>query len=1057
MTQRFGAATRDRFHKLALPGALLLAFACSAAYAADPQPQTQAKTQVHTPSLPQGVVLPADKTGYAYFEGERAAKEGDAFKDEAQKERTFYCEKNSPDDRFWSSSVPYDQSRFGVRGADTDQPWHMFLWDVKKTGLADGVYDAFARVMISGGGSCELGVTTGANPPEKPVAAQQANILWVRVGSVELNAQTPQLRLYLRTKKSAVRLDTLLLVRAAPQSAAVFERTTITPPAWQRGEGLVFNTDSAQLGYQAAEPQTVRAVSASVRGAWQGAQTWQPLARSPEGDWRVSLPEPGWYEVQVKAEFADGAVWQESRTAAVLGDPIPEERRQQSTFGLWNVHGDAELVRIAGARWNRRMVSFRDVTQEQITASASEGAHPYLNREGLDYIGVFAFGMPLWSMKLPDDYKPKGFGNPFTPAKDWNQISDIVRAYANSRALPQIMEMYNEPLAHWKGTKAELVEYAAAVRKGLLATGQPFELAGPCLYSIRIGDLEALAKAGLFQQLDAISMHAYVNGTRPEGEFLEKIVELRELLARHGQQKKPVYLTEFGWTAADGTWQPPVDRATQTRYVARSLALAWSQKIDALIYFVLKFETKNTGEAAFSLFDNADRPQPGYVAFAAVSRFFAGSQPLGHYRLTPDVHMVAGRRGERAQLALWSAGADADIRLPLPALQAKDIFGKTLLPLPQTIRCTAEPVYLEVDAATLGELTQAEPVTLTDLRALKTPVEWPLLASAASTPPPGRYAGFHRSEKGWQIVPVELVTPLTIRSTSIVWPLDKEVPQVLVTVASNLGDREQTASIWMKDEERSTLQVPPLGLRQVLFPVQDFQPAARRRSSVRLQCPPQEALTSTLEWATLAASEASEPLPWADFTDYASFGKPGEGGSCRGSVRMRHSAEGLRVEVRVTDDEHAQPEAEQNPDRLWSADSIQIAFDMDSGKPWSAGVVGAGLSEHRVFEFSVGAKTSGTAQVFRDRSFTDGLEGNKPAPNVKAVLKREGNVTAYDVLFPWSELAVSQPMQAGGVIGFSLAVNDIDPARKAGRHGVYLFGGIVQNKDAKEFGQVWLR
>ena len=83
----------------------------------------------------------------------------------------------------------------------------------------------------------------------------------------------------------------------------------------------------------------------------------------------------------------------------------------------------------------------------------------------------------------------------------------------------------------------------------------------------------------------AIRSYYDVNGTAPETEFYNKIIELNQLLKKYKQQNKPIYLTEFGWTSSDGTWQPAVDLNTQTSYIPRSLALAWSQGIDSLIFF----------------------------------------------------------------------------------------------------------------------------------------------------------------------------------------------------------------------------------------------------------------------------------------------------------------------------------------------------------------------------------------------------------------------------------------------------------------------------------------
>ncbi len=1013
--------------------------------------------KTHTSSLPRDVTLPSEKSNYAFFEGEKAAKAGDVLKDVSQKERTFFCEKYTPNDRWWASPVPYDKSRFGSRGANISQPWHSFSWNTKKAGLTSGIYDVFARVMVAPGGSCELGITTGKSVPKQTVTSKKVNIFWIRIGSLELNSESQNLTLYIRTTKSAVTLDTVLLIKELPQTASAgFERIDRTPSSWHQDNGIVFDNGKGEIVYHAKHPEQIVEVKAAIQTNPEQSLSWKNIEINSRREWSIPLDAPGWYDVRVKARTQSGKELDRDVTIAVLGAPISEELRRQSVFGLWNVHGDPALVKLAGARWNRRMMAFFGITQKQVAAATSESAHSYAWKDGLEYLGVFSFGMPMWCMKIPAGYKRHGYGSPFFPAKDWNTVSDIVRTYACLKKVPETVEMYNEPLAHWKGSKKGLVAYAEAVRKGLKAADNNYKLAGPCLYSIRLGDLEGLAKAGLFNHLDAISMHAYVNGTPPEGKFLEKIIDLNKLLARYGQQHKPVYLTEFGWTASDGTWQPPVDRDTQTSYVARSLALGWSQGIDALIFFALKFNTHNKGEAAFSLFDKENRPQPGYVAFSAVSRFFAGSKPFGYYQLTPDVYMTAGKRGDKLQLALWSSGKAIDIALPFPVTSAYNIFGKKISCDPQKIHCTGNPVYLEVDANGIDDIKQRAPVTVTTGGTIPGNIVWPLKAMTSNMAEltAGKYAGLSKTGKTWNIHPVNLVTPLTLRDITVEWPLNKTVPEIKVTVCSNLTDKIQKPQVWIDNGRKLKLNVPGDSIRQALFPIQSFVPAQKTITKINLQTDKGKVLTSKLEWSALSAVPSNQKNPWVDFTNWHKFGNSGTGGQCEGKVRLSYDKTGIRVEVKVVDDEHYQNQA---ADRLWAADSLQIAFDMDALKPWLAGVIGAGLSGHRVFEYSIGAKNSGKAEVFRERSYINGMRSNVKEPRVEANLKREGNITAYTILFPWSCLGVDKPLPRGSVIGFALAVNDVDPSRKAKRHGISLFKGIVESKDAHELGRVWLR
>ena len=53
-------------------------------------------------------------------------------------------------------------------------------------------------------------------------------------------------------------------------------------------------------------------------------------------------------------------------------------------FGIWNVNGDPALIRLAGARWNRRMTAFHSVTEEEAAEFGKklDAAKLFLERKG---------------------------------------------------------------------------------------------------------------------------------------------------------------------------------------------------------------------------------------------------------------------------------------------------------------------------------------------------------------------------------------------------------------------------------------------------------------------------------------------------------------------------------------------------------------------------------------------------------------------------------------------------------------------------------------------------
>lgn len=1029
--------------------------------------------QVHALILPPSLSLPPRTNAWLFLEGESAGG-GDAWPDPARKSRTLFRTGQVPDDKWWGAYRAPDGTRMAMRGADLDHPWHRLIWDVSGTSIEPGLYDVHARVMVTTNGSCELAFTLGDGLPERPVSNTKSYINWVQVGTVEITDETRKAQLHVRTRQAAVRVDTVLLVKVEPAVVkAEFKAFDVTPPAWRKGDGRIFAGNSATLGFSSDTPEALQRVEAACRQRPADPFVFHPLAQEVDGTWRLKLDHPGWYDVQVKAIPAQGDPILRNTTVAILGESIPESRRRQSVFGLWNVHGDSELIRLAGARWNRRMTSFRDVTPEAAAAAAEAVGEvaPYDEKDGLAYVGVYSFGMPLWTMRMPDNARMPGFGNPFYPAKDWRDVANCVAAHARSNALPRAFSMYNEPLAHWKGSHAELVDYARAVRAGLKSVSPDFLVGGPGLYSIRIGDLEKLAQAGLLDVIDFIDMHAYVGGTPPEADFLDNLLALTGWLEAKGRRDKPVYLTEFGWTAAAGTWQPHVDRWTQTQYVARSLALGWSLGIDAMIYFVLDYRTKNSGEAAFSLFDEQGRPQPGYAAFSTVSKWFAGSTPIGHFTLTPATHLVLGYRDDMLQIGLWTTEGTESIRLPFAITRAVDLLGKPVAPV-QPLTVTPDPLFLEApvdglrDLPVLPKIAGCDPSAVSDSDPF-----WPLeaMGTAPATLRSGSYAAFSKQDGRWRLLPFELVAPVHLESLEFKWPADAPHPRLVATLQSNVADATQTETIGLADkpEKKVRQDLPPNGRRIVHFNMTDAIPGRRNRSTVVRESADGRTVEHAIEWTAVSATTLANPGDWTDFTDWAPFGEVAntpDFDDCRGSLRLMHSDAGLHLQIRVTDDEHHQTNVRGDLKSLWTQDSLQIGFDMDVLKPWEAGFAGADASStlggHRIFEFAVagaadGVSTNGVAYL--QTSHDAALPADTAREGVRVVVTREGLVTTYHLDFPWGQLGVSSPMKPGDAFGFALAVNDIDPGRKARRHGIRLFDGIVNEKSPRQYGPVWLR
>lgn len=1039
---------------------------------------------VHPGKVPTEVSLPAaaDQT-FAFFEGETSAQsQGDAFPGEQHQDATYFCDGRQPDDQFWAGPIGYDGCRAATRGSANSYTNHSFEWGRINERLDPGVYDVYVRANIAPDGAARYSLQTpgGEQTGLDDIENNKQGISWFRLGSVNIDQTDTRLVLKVDTTSSPVWLDTMLLVSPEHVQRSMGLERVPGSEAWASSASVLFSAEHGELVYRVSNAAADAAVTYTLKDE-SGRLLVEdaPAEPSPQvaGDWQIQLPHRGYFEVGVKVHAPGVNPAEASVSAAVIGAPLDESLRSRSRFGVWNVHGDNQLAVLAGGRWNRRMTAFFKTEQDAVGEGPWVRAPEANEKDGLKQVGVYGFGLPAWLMDLPENSKRPSYGNAFYPATDPDRLADVVSYHVSQTPMPDVIEVYNEPLAHWHGTDEQLIDFVRAVRNGLAAVDPKFKLIGPCLYSIRLNDLARLAGKGLFDYLDGVSMHAYVNGTPPEGEFVQRMHALREFVATSGRPDMPIYLTEFGWTRSDGTWQEPVDALTQARYCARSLILGMAEDIDVLIYFALQFKTKNVGEAGFSLVDPDDRLSSAYVTFATVSKFFAAAEPIGSWAITPTSHLVLAERDGQILAAIWDSERSRAIRLPWAITDAMTMTGAPLAERGGSeLQISPSPIYLVLDAPALSDIQTESSIDTTIGDGELAAIAEGMLADIAMDTPPGAYTAFRYTAGGWVAKPVQLYTPVSLVRTSMRWPNSDDQPHLEVMLRSNIDDSDISVEARLGTQGAGKmLSIPPRSIRSLRLPMDNMVPGVQMDHVVHLGWHTgdgevtsfEERLSSTLTWATsVDDAEGAWPsgLVNADFTDWAPFPASDVAGDwdrtdCSAAFRAMYGEAGLRLEFVVTDDEYAPPLASFEPKDYWARDSIQLAFDLDVDTPWTAGVVGAGLAGHRVFEFTVAERpdSSGNGLVFRHRSYTDSLPPNQVAQGCEVRIVRNGDAVTYDVFFPWEELAVQTAYKPGDAIGIAIAVNDIDPQRGRGRHGLRLFRGIVQSKDAKQLGKLWLR
>src|SRR5262245_21917419 len=132
--------------------------------------------------------------------------------------------------------------------------------------------------------------------------------------------------------------------------------------------------------------------------------------------------------------------------------------------------------------------------------------------------------------------------------------------------------------------------------------------------------LASLYAHGGGQLFDAVAVHPYA---RTPGDALDRVTQAREVMLRHGDAAKPIWITEVGW-ASRGT--PPdlvVGHAGPADYLHRVFELAAADRDPLRIAGVIWYSLNDTPGPLWvghcGLFTVAGEAKPAWDAFATVS------------------------------------------------------------------------------------------------------------------------------------------------------------------------------------------------------------------------------------------------------------------------------------------------------------------------------------------------------------------------------------------------------------------------------------------------------
>lgn len=335
----------------------------------------------------------------------------------------------------------------------------------------------------------------------------------------------------------------------------------------------------------------------------------------------------GYYEITTRMELAPGAWSHKVQSLAVI-DMVDGRGGATSNFGFFGVDYSLPHVVLAGGLWNRAFIHLKGYEQSGNRYSWRYGWKEANLSDSQLWIGQLT-PIPEW-LESTALIQSKGRGA--RPPSDWDQLYALTYwVLRNEKRRFNYVEVLNEPEWNWVGSDEQLIRYFSVISNAVHAAIPEVKVLGPTFATVNIEKLQSMYQKGLFHYIDGISMHAYVNGTAPEHEFMARIRALKAFINKSDKPDMPIFITEYGWTTSPGVWARPVSTLQQAQYLSRSLVLLKSEGIKAILPFCLLYKSDNRGEAGFSVLNDDATPKPAYVAYSVAVKWLnqaRGADPI---------------------------------------------------------------------------------------------------------------------------------------------------------------------------------------------------------------------------------------------------------------------------------------------------------------------------------------------------------------------------------------------------------------------------------------------
>ena len=299
---------------------------------------------------------------------------------------------------------------------------------------------------------------------------------------------------------------------------------------------------------------------------------------------------------------------------------------------------------------------------------------------------------PRWASARPDERCPYGSGCAAEPVRLAHWEEYVRRVAQRYKGLIGAFELWNEPnfsdlardrvqpYAFYSGSLANMVEMARTARQVLHETSPGTILTTPGFVN-GPDRLDMFLGAGGKAYVQAITYHFYSNDA---DRFIRQVLDVREIMRRHGIENMPLWNTELGVEVEpENSPLPPgvIRRLTRTEAAARMaqfLVLGAAVGLERFYYYA--WDSERSG-----MVTTRGERLPAYDAMAQVQSWLIGSRMKGCASPSQGKVTCRGESGKQAFLIAWASQSGVQ-SLKLPG-------GMTVSGVETLLSSTPAPAY----------------------------------------------------------------------------------------------------------------------------------------------------------------------------------------------------------------------------------------------------------------------------------------------------------------------------------------------------------------------------